>query len=144
MRGLMMDRPLLVSGLIRYAARYHGKTEIVSRTVEGGMHRYGYAELELRSKRLAKALQRLGIGVGDRVATLAWNTYRHMELYFGVSGMGAVCHTINPRLFHDQLRYIVNHAEDGVFFLDLTFLKLVEELAPAFKPVRHYVVMTDR
>jgi fatty-acyl-CoA synthase len=144
MRGLMMDRPLLVSGLIRYAARYHGKTEIVSRTVEGGMHRYGYAELEARSKRLAKALQRLGVGVGDRVATLAWNTYRHMELYFGVSGMGAVCHTINPRLFHDQLRYIVNHAEDGVFFLDLTFLKLVEELAPDFKRVRHYVVMTDR
>jgi 3-(methylthio)propionyl---CoA ligase len=144
MRGLMMDRPLLVSGLIEYAARCHGTTEIVSRTVEGGMHRYGYAALEGRAKQLAQALQRLGIGRGDRVATLAWNTHRHMELYFGVSGMGAVCHTINPRLFHDQLRYIVNHAEDGLLFLDLTFLKLVEQLAPDFKPVRHFVLMTDR
>jgi acyl-CoA synthetase (AMP-forming)/AMP-acid ligase II len=144
MRGMMMDRPLLISGLIEYAARYHGATEVVSRTVEGGMHRYGYADLEARSKRLAQALQRLGVKPGDRVATLAWNGYRHCELYFGVSGMGAVCHTVNPRLFHDQLRYIVNHAADSLLFVDLTFVKLVEQLAPDFKSVRHYVVMTDR
>src|SRR5579885_2247859 len=144
MRGMMMDRPLLVSGLIEYAARYHGDTEIVSRTIEGGIHRATYAGLEARAKRLAKALARLGIGSGDRVATLAWNGYRHLELYFGVSGMGAVCHTVNPRLFHDQLRYIVNHAEDAAFFFDLTFLPLVAALAPDFRSVRHFVVMTDR
>ncbi|HZS85548.1 MAG TPA: 3-(methylthio)propionyl-CoA ligase [Stellaceae bacterium] len=144
MRGMMMDRPLLVSGLIEYAARYHGDTEIVSRTIEGGIHRATYAGLEARAKRLAKALARLGIGSGDRVATLAWNGYRHLELYFGVSGMGAVCHTVNPRLFHDQLRYIVNHAEDAALFFDLTFLPLVEALAPDFRSVRHFVVMTDR
>jgi fatty-acyl-CoA synthase len=141
---MMMDRPLLVSGLIQYAARFHGEAEIVSRTLEGGLHRYGYAELEPRAKRLAKALRRLGIAEGDRVATLAWNGYRHLELYFAVSGMGAVCHTINPRLFHDQLHYIVNHAEDRIVFLDVTFLPLVEGLAADLQPVRHYVVMTDR
>jgi acyl-CoA synthetase (AMP-forming)/AMP-acid ligase II len=144
MRGMMMDRPLLISGMIAYGARYHGDVEIVSRAIEGGIHRYRYRDLEARAKRLAKALQRLGIGSGDRVATLAWNTYRHVELYFGVSGMGAVCHTINPRLFPDQLRYIVNHAEDRLVFLDLTFVPLVEKLAADWQPVRHFVIMTDR
>ncbi len=144
MRGMMMDRPLLISQLVAYAARYHGDAEIVSRALEGGIHRYRYPDLEAQAKRLAKAMQRLGVGPGDRVATLAWNTYRHLELYFGVSGMGAVCHTINPRLFHDQLRYIVNHAEDTLLFLDLTFVPLMEKLAADWKPVRHYVIMTDR
>jgi acyl-CoA synthetase (AMP-forming)/AMP-acid ligase II len=143
MLGQMMDRPLLISGAIEFAARYHHRAEIVSRTVEGAMHRYRYGELEARAKRLANALRRLGVSPGDRVATVAWNTYRHAELYFGISGMGAVCHTINPRLFHDQLRYIVNHAADSVLFVDLTFVPLVEALAADFKPVRHYVVMTD-
>jgi acyl-CoA synthetase (AMP-forming)/AMP-acid ligase II len=144
MRGMMMDRPLLISQLVAYSARFHRHAEIVSRTIEGGIHRYRYPDLESRAKRLAKALQRHGVSLGDRVATLAWNGYRHLELYFGVSGMGAVCHTINPRLFHDQLRYIVNHAEDQLVFLDLTFVPLVEKLAAEFKPVRHYVIMTDR
>ncbi|MFO1056955.1 MAG: 3-(methylthio)propionyl-CoA ligase [Dongiaceae bacterium] len=144
MRGLMMDRPLLISSLIDYAARYHGDTEIVSRTVEGETHRYGYAEAEARSKRLAQALRRLGIGDGDRVGTLAWNGFRHLELYFGVSGIGAVCHTVNPRLFRDQIRFIVNHAEDRLLFFDLTFLPLVEALAPELGSVGHYVAMTDR
>jgi fatty-acyl-CoA synthase len=144
MRGLMMDRPLLVSSLIDYAATYHGDTEIVSRTVEGGTHRYGYAEAASRARRLAQALRRLGVADGDRVATLAWNGFRHLELYFGISGIGAVCHTVNPRLFHDQIRYIVNHAEDRLLFFDLTFLPLVEALAPELGPVRHYVAMTDR
>jgi fatty-acyl-CoA synthase len=144
MRGLMMDRPLLIASLIDNAARYHGDADIVSRTVEGGTHRYTYAEAAHRAKRLAQALMRLGIGEGDRVATLAWNGYRHFELYFGISGIGAICHTVNPRLFHEQIRYIVNHAEDRLLFLDLTFVPLVEKLAAQLRPVRHFVVMTDR
>ncbi len=144
MLGLMMDRPLLISSLIRYAAQYHGNAELVSRTVEGGTHRYTYRDAERRAKQLAKALQRLGVGMGDRVGTIAWNGYRHYELYFGISGIGAICHTINPRLFIEQIRYIVNHAEDRVLFIDLTFVPLVEKLAADFHPVRHYVIMTDR
>ena len=106
MLGLMMDKPLLISSVLDYAAKYHGGTEIVSRTVEGAIHRYNYADAEARSKKLAQALQRLGIGEGDRVATLAWNGFRHFELYYGVSGMGAVCHMVNPRLFAGQISYI--------------------------------------
>ena len=143
MDGLMMDRPLLVSSLIAHAGRYHGDTEIVSRTVEGSIHRTTYAETERRAKRLANALTRLGIKPGDRIATLAWNGYRHFELYFGISGIGAVCHTINPRLFHEQIEYIANHAGDRLLFVDLTFVPLVEKLAERLKPIRHYVIMTD-
>jgi acyl-CoA synthetase (AMP-forming)/AMP-acid ligase II len=135
---------LLIASLIDYAAQYHGDTEIVSRPVEGGTHRYTYADAAVRAKKLAQALRRLGIADGDRVATLAWNGYRHFELYFGISGIGAVCHTINPRLFPEQIRYIVNHADDRLLFLDLTFVPLVEKLAADLGPVRHYVVMTDR
>ena len=144
MRGLMMDRPLLIGALIQYAAEYHGDAEIVTRTTEGPIHRYSYVEAERRARRLAKALRRLGVGFGDRVATIAWNNQRHLELYFAISGIGAVCHTINPRLFADQLRYIVNHAEDKVLFLDLTFVPIAEKMASEWTPVRHYVVMTDR
>jgi fatty-acyl-CoA synthase len=144
MRGLMMDRPLLIGPLIQYAAEYHGDTEIVTRTVEGPIERYTYGEAERRARQLAKALGRLGVRMGDRVATIAWNTHRHFELYFAVSGIGAVCHTINPRLFADQLRYIVNHAEDKVMFLDLTFVPLAEKTAAVWGPVEHYVIMTDR
>jgi 3-(methylthio)propionyl---CoA ligase len=144
MRGLMMDRPLLIGQLIQYAAEYHGDTEIVTRTVEGPIERYTYAEAERRARRLAKGLGRLGVRMGDRVATIAWNTERHFELYFAISGIGAVCHTINPRLFADQLRYIVNHAEDKVMFLDLTFVPLAEKMAAVWSPVEHYVIMTDR
>ena len=103
MLGLMMDKPLLISSVLDHAAKYHGGTEIVSRTVEGSIHRYTYADAQLRAKKLAQALQRLGIGDGDRVATLAWNGFRHFELYYGVSGMGAVCHMVNPRLFAGQM-----------------------------------------
>jgi 3-(methylthio)propionyl---CoA ligase len=144
MRGLMMDRPLLIGALIQYAAEYHGDTEIVTRTTEGPIHRYNYAEAERRARQLARALTRLGVGFGDRVATIAWNNHRHFELYFAVSGMGAVCHTINPRLFGDQLRYIVNHAEDKLLFLDLTFVPIAEKMAAEWPGVRHYVIMTDR
>jgi acyl-CoA synthetase (AMP-forming)/AMP-acid ligase II len=144
MRGMMMDRPLLISQMVAYSGRYHRDAEIVSRAIEGGIHRYRYPDLEARAKRLAKALQRLDIGLGDRVATLAWNSYRHLELYFAISGMGAICHTINPRLFPDQLRYIVNHAGDKLLFVDLSFVSLIEKLAAELAPVRHYVIMTDR
>lgn len=143
MRGLMMDKPLLISSLLDYAAKYHGGTEIVSRTIEGPIHRYTYADAEIRAKKLAKALQALGIGAGDRVATLAWNGYRHYELYYGVSGTGAICHMINPRLFPAQVAYIMNHAEDTLVFADLTFLALLESIAPDTSTVKGFVIMTD-
>ncbi len=130
MQGLMSERPLLVSSLIQHAARYHGDVEIVSRLVDGTIHRYDYAEAERRARRLGRALLRLGVKPGDRVGTLAWNTYRHVELYYGVSGIGAVCHTINPRLFDDQIIYIVNHAQDRLLFIETSFIPLIERLRP--------------
>src|SRR5262249_44697569 len=144
MRGLMMEAPLLIQTMLDHAAQYHADTELVSHTNEGPIHRYTYAEAERRSKRLANALRRLGIELGDRVGTLAWNGYRHYELYFGISGIGAICHTINPRLFHDQLDYIVNHAEDALIFFELSFAPMVEKLAPRWRSVKHFVAMTDR
>ncbi|HEX6266637.1 MAG TPA: AMP-binding protein, partial [Burkholderiales bacterium] len=144
MQGLMMDMPLLISELIRHADRHHGSTEIVSRTVEGPIHRYTYREAHARARRLANALQRLGVAMHDRVATLAWNGYRHFEIYYAAAGSGAVIHTINPRLFPDQIAYIANHAEDMLVFFDLTFAPLLEKLAPQLKSVRHFVAMTDR
>ena len=119
MRGLMMDTPLLVSSLIEYAARVFGRTEIVSRTVEGPIHRCTWSDARRRSKRLADALSGRGIHDGDTVATIAWNGYRHLELYYGVSGMGAVIHTVNPRLHPSQLVYVLNHARDRMLFVDL-------------------------
>jgi len=130
MRGLMSEQPLLVSMLIRHAATFHNDVEIVSRTVEGATHRYTYGEAERRSRQLAQALRRLGIAPGDRVGTLAWNTYRHFELYYAISGSGAVCHTINPRLFDEQIVYIVNHARDRLLFVDTSFIPLIERLRP--------------
>ncbi|MGD9614735.1 MAG: long-chain-fatty-acid--CoA ligase [Alphaproteobacteria bacterium] len=130
MRGLMSERPLLISTLIEHAARYHGDTEIASRLGDRSIHRCTYAEAERRSRRLARALLRLGIGPGDRVGTLAWNNFRHVELYYGVSGIGAVCHTINPRLFDEQIVYIVNHAQDRLLFVETGFLPLIERLRP--------------
>jgi fatty-acyl-CoA synthase len=144
LRGLMMDRPLLVSSVIDYAAEVFPDVEVVSQTVEGGIHRYGYRVARERIGRLANALKGLGVRPGDRVATLAWNGYRHFELYYAIAGIGAVCHTINPRLFPEQIAYIANHAEDTALFFDLTFLPLVEKLAPALKSVRTYALMTDR
>ncbi len=144
MKGLMMDMPLLISDLIRHAERNHGDTEIVSKTVEGEIHRYNYREAHARARRLAKVLQGLGVKVSDRIGTLAWNGYRHYELYYAISGIGAVINTINPRLFPEQIVYISNHAENTVLFFDLTFVPLVEKLAPQLKTVKHYVLMTDR
>lgn len=130
MQGLMSERPLLISAIIKHAALYHRDTEIVTRTVEGPLHRYTYAEAERRSKRLARVLLKLGVKPGDRVGTLAWNTFRHFELYYAISGIGAICHTINPRLFDEQIVYIVNHAADRLLFIDTSFVPLVERLAP--------------
>ena len=110
--GRMMSQPLLISSLIQHADRYYSNVEIVSRRVEGDVHRYTYRDCHRRSRQLANALTRLGVGMGDRIATLAWNGYRHLEAYYGVSGMGAVLHTINPRLHPEQIGYIANHAED--------------------------------
>jgi acyl-CoA synthetase (AMP-forming)/AMP-acid ligase II len=143
MLGAMSERPLLISAILTHSATYHGDTEIVSRTVEGTVHRYTYAEAERRSKRLARALLGLGIEPGDRVGTLAWNTFRHFELYYGTSGMGAVCHTINPRLFDDQILYIINHAADRLLFLDKTFVPLVERLAPQFPKDSRIVLLSE-
>ncbi len=144
MFGQMQDRPLLISSLIEHANQSHPHAEIVSRTVEGPVHRCTYGDLSRRSKQVAKAMLALGVEPGDRIGTLAWNGYRHMELYFGVSGMGAVLHTINPRLFPDQIEYIANHAEDRVLFFDLTFAPLVEKLGPLMTTVKAFVAMTDR
>ena len=144
MLGLMQSQPLLISTIIEHAARHHGDAEIVSRTVEGGLHRYTYADANRRAKKLANALTRQGVKLGDRVGTLAWNGYRHFELYFGISGLGAVMHTINPRLFPEQIAWIANHAEDSLLFFDLTFLPIVEGIAAQLPQCRAFVLMTDR
>ncbi len=143
MQGLMQDRQLLISSLIEHAARYHPSVEIVSRTCEGPLVRTDYAQLRSRAAKLAKALLRMGVRPGDRVATLAWNTHRHMELYFAVSGIGAVLHTVNPRLFPEQLDYILNHAESRVLFFDITFSGLVASLRDRLSRVEDLVAMTD-
>jgi len=144
MHGLMQETPLMISSLLRHADRFHGDTEIVSRRCEGDIHRYTYREAHRRARQLANALKRLGVKDGDRVATVAWNGYRHFELYYAVSGIGAIVHTVNPRLFPDQLAYIFNHAEDDYVFFDLTFTPLVEKLAAACRRVKGFVAMTDR
>ncbi len=144
----MMQRPLLISSLIEHAAQNHAQTEIISRTIEGGatftLHRTNYGEACKRAKRLANALTRFGVNTGDRIGTLAWNGYRHFELYYGVSGMGAVMHTINPRLFPEQLVYIATHAEDKYVFFDLTFAPLVEVLSAKVPGIKGFVAMADR
>ncbi|MBK5124019.1 long-chain-fatty-acid--CoA ligase [Burkholderia sp. R-69980] len=144
MEGLMMQQPLLVASLLAHAERHHGNQEIVSRRVEGDLHRYRFADLAQRSRRMANALTVLGIKPGERVGTLAWNGYRHMELYFAVSGSGAVLHTLNPRLHVDQLVYIIDHAEDQVVFFDLGFLPLIEMVAARVTSPKVFVAMTGR
>lgn len=143
MQGLMMNMPLTVTSILRHAANYHGDTEVVTRSVEGPIHRTTYSEIWKRSQQLANALKKLGAKKGDRIATLAWNTWRHMELYYGVSGSGMVCHTINPRLFKDQISFIIKHAGDKILFADLTFLPILEALAPQLKKLKAVVMMTD-
>jgi fatty-acyl-CoA synthase len=142
--GQMMQMPLLISSLIQHAERHAADTEIVSKRVEGDLHRSTWAEVALRSRKLAQAFARLGCAPGDRVGTLAWNGYRHLEIYYGTSGSGLVCHTINPRLFPEQIVWIAGDAEDKVLCFELTFLPLIEKLAALMPTVQHFVLMTDR
>ena len=143
MLGQMQSQPLLISNLIVHAERHHGATEIVSRRVEGDIHRTTWAEVSRRSRQVANALDGLGLAFGDRVATLAWNGYRHLELYFGVSGTGRVLHTLNPRLHPEQLVWIVNHAEDRALCFDMTFLPLVKAVWSKCPSVKHWIALCD-
>jgi 3-(methylthio)propionyl---CoA ligase len=143
MLGLMQDQPLLVSSLMEFAARHHADAEIVSRRVEGDIHRYNYAQAAARSRQVARALDRLGLAFSDRVGTLAWNGYRHFELYFGVSSSGRVVHTINPRLLPEQVVWIANHAEDQVLCFDMTFLPIIKAIWRQCKTVKHWIALCD-
>lgn len=139
----MMDTQLLIIDLLRHAVNRHPSQEVVSRRIEGDIHRSSYAQIWQRSAQLAHALSALGVQPEDCVATLAWNTHRHMELYYAVSGIGAVLHTVNPRLFSEQLEYIINHAEDQYVFVDLSFVELLEPLQDKLSSVKGFIVMTD-
>ena len=143
MLGLMQSQPLLISDLIVFAERHHGDAEIVSRRVEGDIHRYTYKDAAQRSRRVANALDALGLAFSDRVATLAWNGYRHFELYYGVSGSGRVLHTINPRLHPDQIAWIANHAEDQVLCFDMSFLPLVQAVHARCPMIKHFIALCD-
>ncbi|RZI84508.1 MAG: fatty-acid--CoA ligase [Rubrivivax sp.] len=142
--GQMMHMPLSISSLLMHAARHNGDVEIVSKRVEGDIHRTTWTDIELRSRKLAQALARLGLNAGDRVGTLAWNGYRHVETYYGVSGSELICHTINPRLFPQQVAWIINDAEDKVLLVDLNIFPLVDKLAAMLPTVKHVIVMTSR
>jgi len=143
MLGLMQDWPLLCHRIIDHAALNHAERPIVTRSVEGGMHTTTYAEVRARALRLAQRLDRDGIRLGDRVATLAWNTWRHLEAWYGIMGIGAIYHTVNPRLFPEQIVWIINHAQDRLLLLDLTFIPMVEKLADRLPGIERYVVLTD-
>ncbi|MGH6888979.1 MAG: long-chain-fatty-acid--CoA ligase [Rhizomicrobium sp.] len=143
MQGLMQDWPLLVHKIIDHAALYHGDREVVTRSCEGPIHRTNYREIHRRARKVASALERQGIAPGDRVATLGANTWRHLEAWYGIAGMGGVYHTLNPRLFPDQLVYIVNHAEDRALFFDAALAPLVGRIAPRLETVKHFVALAD-
>lgn len=143
MQGLMMNTPLLISAIAEHGSRFHGDREIVSVTGDNPRHRYTFRQAIDRSRQLANALDKLGLDHGDRVATLAWNDYRHLEIYYAVSGAGYVCHTVNPRLFPDQLIFIINHAEDRWIFVDAMFVPLLEKISEHIKDVEGFVVLTD-
>jgi fatty-acyl-CoA synthase len=143
MRGLMQEWPLLCHRILDHAATFHPNRPLISRSVEGPIHHSNYAQARLRALKVAQRLQRDGIQLGDRVATLAWNTWRHFEAWYGIMGIGAVYHTINPRLFPDQISWIVNDAKDRVMMTDLTFVPLLEKLADRLPSIERYVVLTD-
>ena len=143
MLGLMQNHPLLISKLIEFAERNHSDGEIVSRRVEGDIHRYTWTDVARRAKQVANGLDQFGLAQGDRVGTLAWNGYRHLELYFGVSGSGRVLHTVNPRLLPEQIVWIINHAEDQVLCFDMTFLPIVQAVHGQCKTVKHWIALCD-
>ena len=144
MLGRIMDRPLMISSLLQHADTTSGDREIVTRTVEGPIHRYTYRDAHRRARQLANALHALDVKLGDRIATMAWNTHRHFEIYYAVSGIGAVTHTLNPRLHPSQLTYIMNHAEDAYIFVDLNLVPLIENVAGELRSLKGVIVMTDR
>ncbi len=144
MRGLMQDQALTVDKILDHAKNWHGHVEVVSRSVEGPIVRTTYAQIHSRAKKVSNLLLQLGVTLGDRVATLAWNTARHMEAWYGIMGIGAVCHTLNPRLHPDQIAWIINHAEDKIIFVDLTFVPILESILSQCPSVEHVVVMTDQ
>ena len=143
MLGLMQDHPLLISSIFEHAVNGYGNQDIVSNSIEGGIHKYNYSQWGLRTKKLANSFKSLNLSQGDKVGTLAWNGYRHLEIYYAASSSGLICHTINPRLHPDQIAYIVNHAEDKVLCVDLNILPLVEKASAYFKTVKTLIVMTD-
>src|SRR4030088_1302678 len=144
MRGLMQDWPLLCHRIIEHAAAVHGTQEIVTRSVEGPIHRTNYAEIRDRALKVSQRLDRDGIKLGDRVATIACTTWRHLEAWYGIMGIGAICHTVNPRLFPDQIAWIINHAEDRVVMTDITFVPILEKIADQLPNVERYIVFTDK
>jgi fatty-acyl-CoA synthase len=143
MLGLMQEWPLLCHRIIDHAATYHGDRKIISRSIEGPIHTTNYRELRKRALKVSQRLEKDGIRLGDRVATMAWNTWRHLEAWYGIMGIGAVYHTINPRLFPDQIIWILNHAEDRVMMVDLTFVPLIEKFADKLTTVERYIILTD-
>ena len=144
MRGLMQDWPLLCHRIIEHAAMFHGTQEVVTRSVEGPIHRTNYAEIHARALKVSQQLESDGIKLGDRVATIAWNTWRHLEVWYGIMGIGAICHTVNPRLFPEQIAWIINHAEDRVVMVDITFVAMLEKIADKLPTVERYIVLTDK
>jgi len=143
MLGLMQDYQLTVQTILDHAALNHGEREMVTRSIEGPIRRYTYKALRTRALRVAKALQKEGVGIGDRIATMAWNTDRHVEVWYGIMGLGAISHTVNPRLFAEQLIYIMNHAEDKILFVDLTFVPVIEAIAAKLPTIKKYIILTD-
>src|SRR5471030_353106 len=143
MLGLMQDWPLLLHRIIYHAAKFHGERNVITRSVEGPIVETNYREIRARSLKVAQRLDRDGIKFGDRVATLAWNTWRHLETWYGILGIGAIYHTVNPRLFPEQIVWIVNHAEDRAMFVDLTFVPLLEKIADKLPTIERYIILTD-
>ena len=144
MLGLMQDWPLLCHRILEHAATIHGKQEVVTRSVEGPIHRTNYAEIHKRALKISQRLECDGIKLGDRVATIAWNTWRHLEAWYGIMGIGAICHTVNPRLFPEQIAWIINHAQDRVVMTDITFVPILEKIADKLPSVERYIVFTDK
>jgi fatty-acyl-CoA synthase len=144
MLGLMQDWPLLINRIIDYAAQQHGAREVVTRSVEGPIHRTNYQQIRQRALQVAKRLTKDGVKTGDRIGTLAWNTWRHLEAWYGITGVGAIYHTVNPRLFPEQIVWIVNHAQDRMMMTDLTFVPLLEAIADKLPTVEKYIILTDK
>src|SRR5947207_13358779 len=144
MLGLMQDWPLLCHRIIEHAAQFHGTQEVVTQSVQGPIHPTNYAQIQARALKVSQRLERDGIKLGDRVATIAWNTWRHLEVWYGIMGIGAICHTVNPRLFPEQIAWIINHAQDRIVMTDITFVPVLEKIADKLPSVERYVVLTDK